>query len=133
MVCGNKMQSLMRFFLFNFIFLTFIYGERLNSATGEALSFSCDTQAVLSVDKDGKLTQFLPGKVHFVIKNDILTFGKIGYITDESIPLTFVSKNKFYAFEPAQSLLYENGLFHHVVSTFEGLTAIQAKCALSAS
>ena len=123
----------MRFFFFNFIFLTFIYGERLNSATGEELSFSCDTQAVLYVDIDGKLNHFLPGKVHFVIKNDILTFGKIGYITDESIPLTFVSKNKFYAFEPAQSLLYENGLFHHVVSTFEGLTAIQAKCALSAS
>ena len=127
------MQSLVRFFLFNFIFLTFISGERLNSATGEESSFSCDTQVVLSVDKEGKLTQFLPGKVHFVIKNDILTFGKIGYITDESITLTVVSKNKFYAFEPAQSLLYENGLFHHVVSTFEGLTAIQAKCVLSAS
>ncbi len=133
MVYGHEMQSLVRFFLFNFIFLTFISGESLNSATGEESSFSCDTQVVLSVDKEGKLTQFLPGKVHFVIKNDILTFGKIGYITDESIPLTVVSKNKFYAFEPAQSLLYENGLFHHVVSTFEGLTAIQAKCALSAS
>ena len=127
------MQFLVRFFLFNLFFLTFISGERLNSATGEESSFSCDTQVVLSVDKEGKLTQFLPGKVHFVIKNDILTFGKIGYITDESITLNVVSKNKFYAFEPAQSLLYENGLFHHVVSTFEGLTAIQAKCALSAS
>ena len=127
------MQSLVRFFLFSLFFLTFISGERLNSATGEESSFSCDTQVVLSVDKEGKLTQFLPGKVHFVIKNDILTFGKIGYITDESITLNVVSKNKFYAFEPAQSLLYENGLFHHVVSTFEGLTAIQAKCALSAS
>ena len=133
MAYGHEMQFLVRLLAFGFIFLTFIYGERLNSATEEQLSFSCETQAVLSVNKDGKLTQFLPGKVHFFIKNDILTFGKIGYITDESIPLTLVSKNKFYAFEPAQSLLYEDGLFHHVVSTFEGLTAIQAKCALSAS
>ena len=52
----------------------------------------------------------------------------MGYITDESMIITFINKNKFYSFEPGQSLLFEDGLFHHVVSTFEGLTAIQAKC-----
>ena len=107
-----------------------MHGNRLNAETQTQSSFSCDTQAVLSVGKDGKLTQFLPGKIYFDIKDDLLIFGKIGYVTDESITLTVVNTNKFYAFEPGQSLLYEDGLFHHVVSTFEGLTAVQAKCTL---
>ena len=88
----------------------------------------CETTTVLSVNKEGELKQFLPGNINFEIKNDILTFGKLGYITDESVPITFVNPDKFYSLEPAQSIFFENGLFHHVVSTFEGLTAIQAKC-----
>ena len=100
----------------------------LNAIAQDQISFRCDTQAVLSVDKDGKLAQFLPGKIHFDIKDNVLTFGKLGYITDDSVSIVFIHKNKFYAFESAQSLLFEDGLFHHVVSTFEGLTAIQAKC-----
>lgn len=92
------------------------------------IDFSCDTQSVLSVDKEGELTQFLPGKIKFNIKNETLVFGKEGYITDERINIVFISENKFYSFEPGQTILFENGLFHHVVTTFEGLTAIQAKC-----
>ena len=100
----------------------------LNATAQDQISFSCDTQAVLSVDQDGKVTQFLPGKIYFDIKDNILTFGKIGYITDDTISITYINKNKFYAFDSVQSLLFENGLFHHVVATFEGLTAVQAKC-----
>ena len=120
--------TIVKIFLANLCLFTFFYGTFTFSESVQRINFSCETQSVLSVDKDGELTQFLPGKIAFNIKNETLVFGKEGYITDETIRITFVNENKFYAFEPGQTLLFEDGLFHHVVSTFEGLTAIQAKC-----
>ena len=106
----------------------FFHGTWIFSESLQRINFSCETQSVLSVDKDGELTQFLPGKIAFNIKNETLVFGKEGYITDESMIITFINENKFYAFEPGQTLLFEDGLFHHVVSTFAALTPIHAKC-----
>ena len=112
--------------IFSFITCYIFIGKICHSH--EKLFFKCETTTVLSVNKQGELKQFLPGNINFEIKNKILSFGKLGYITDESVPITFVNPDKFYSLEPAQSIFFENGLFHHVVSTFEGLTAIQAKC-----
>ncbi len=124
-------RHIVRSIFFTFIMVSYFCMIAIYSSAQEKLSFHCETQAVLSLDKNGKLTQFLPGKIYFDIKNEILIFGKIGYLTDESIPITFVSKNKFYAFDSTQSILFEEGLFHHVISTFEGLTAVQAKCSIN--
>ena len=49
-------------------------------------------------------------------------------ITDEEIIIQRINDNKFYSYQPAQTILYENGLFHNVIFTYEGITAIQAKC-----
>ena len=82
----------------------------------------------LSISKKGELKQFLPGKIYFEINNNTLIFGKLGYITDEEIIIKRINDNKFYSYQPAQTILYENGLFHNVIFTYEGITAIQAKC-----
>ena len=97
-------------------------------AESNSLSFECDTSIILSVDKKGELKQFLPGKIYFEINNNTLTFGKLGYITDEEITIKRINDNKFYSYQPAQTILYENGLFHNVIFTYEGITAVQAKC-----
>jgi len=109
------------------IYFTLIY---MNSTYAESnsLSFECDTSIILSVDKKGELKQFLPGKIYFEINNNTLTFGKLGYITDEEITIKRINDNKFYSYQPAQTILYENGLFHNVIFTYEGITAVQAKC-----
>ena len=109
------------------IYFTLIY---MNSTYAESNShsFECDTSIILSVDKKGELKQFLPGKIYFEINNNTLTFGKLGYITDEEITIKRINDNKFYSYQPAQTILYENGLFHNVIFTYEGITAVQAKC-----
>ena len=83
---------------------------------------------MLSINKKGELKQYLPGKIYFEISKNTLTFGKLGYITDEEIIIQRINDNKFYSYQPAQTILYENGLFHNVIFTYEGITAIQAKC-----
>ena len=49
-------------------------------------------------------------------------------LSDEEIIIQRINDNKFYSYQPAQTILYENGLFHNVIFTYEGITAIQAKC-----
>ena len=105
-----------------------ICSENKANTDDSALSFSCETSTVLSVDSTGELKQFLPGKIHFALKDSILTFGSEGYITEEELKVNVESRAKFYSFKPGRSLLFENGLFHHVVSTFQGITAVQARC-----
>ena len=97
-------------------------------AESNNVEFECSTSVILSIDKKGELKQFLPGKIYFEINNNTLTFGKLGYITDEEIIIQRINDNKFYSYQPAQTILYENGLFHNVIFTYEGITAIQAKC-----
>jgi len=91
-------------------------------------SFECETSVVLSIDKKGKLKQFLPGKIYFEISKNTLTFGKLGYITDEVIIINWIDQDKFYSYQPAQTILFDNGLFHNIIFTYEGITAVQAKC-----
>ena len=102
----------------------------MNSTYAETnnVEFECNTSVILSINKKGELKQFLPGKIYFEINNNTLTFGKLGYITDEQIIIQRINDNKFYSYQPAQTILYENGLFHNVIFTYEGITAIQAKC-----
>ena len=109
--------------IFLVFFLTKSYAELIQNR-----SFECETSVVLSIDKKGELKQFLPGKIYFEITKNNLTFGKLGYITDEEITIQRINDNKFYSYQPAQTILYENGLFHNVIFTYEGITAIQAKC-----
>ena len=109
------------------IYFTFAY---MNSTYAESnnVEFECSTSVILSIDKKGELKQFLPGKIYFEINNNTLTFGKLGYLTDEEITIQRINDNKFYSYQPAQTILYENGLFHNVIFTYEGITAVQAKC-----
>ena len=102
----------------------------MNSTYAETnnVEYECNTSVILSINKKGELKQFLPGKIYFEINNNTLTFGKLGYITDEEIVIQRINDNKFYSYQPAQTILYENGLFHNVIFTYEGITAIQAKC-----
>ena len=102
----------------------------MNSTYAETnnVEYECNTSVILSINKKGELKQFLPGKIYFEINNNTLTFGKLGYITDEEIIIQRTNDNKFYSYQPAQTILYENGLFHNVIFTYEGITAIQAKC-----
>ena len=107
---------------FSFAYMNSTYAETNN------VEFECNTSVILSINKEGELKQFLPGKIYFEINNNTLTFGKLGYITDEEIIIQRINDNKFYSYQPAQTILYENGLFHNVIFTYEGITAIQAKC-----
>ena len=102
----------------------------MNSTYAETnnVEYECNTSVILSINKKGELKQFLPGKIYFEINNNTLTFGKLGYITDEEIIIQRINDKKFYSYQPAQTILYENGLFHNVIFTYEGITAIQAKC-----
>ena len=102
----------------------------MNSTYAETnnVEYECNTSVILSINKKGELKQFLPGKIYFEINNNTLTFGKLGYITDEEIIIQRINDNKFYSYQPAQTILYENGLFHNVIFTYEGITAVQAKC-----
>ena len=109
------------------IYFTFAYMSSTYAETNN-IEFECNTSVILSINKKGELKQFLPGKIYFEINNNTLTFGKLGYITDEEIVIQRINDNKFYSYQPAQTILYENGLFHNVIFTYEGITAIQAKC-----
>lgn len=124
----NKKEIIYLFKLFFFkiflvFFLTKSYAELIQNS-----SFECETSVVLSIDKNGELKQFLPGKIYFEISKNILTFGKLGYITDEEIIINWINKDKFYSYQPAQTILFDNGLFHYIIFTYEGITAVQAKC-----
>ena len=113
----------------NILIIYFIF-TYINSTYAETnnVEFECNTSVILSINKKGELKQFLPGKIYFEINNNTLTFGKLGYITNEEILIQRINDNKFYSYQPAQTILYENGLFHNVIFTYEGITAIQAKC-----
>ena len=117
-------------YLLKNIFIIYFSLAYMNSTYAETnnVEFECNTSVILSINKKGELKQFLPGKIYFEINNNTLTFGKLGYITDEEITIQRISDNKFYSYQPAQTILYENGLFHNVIFTYEGITAIQAKC-----
>ena len=117
------------YLLKNILIIYFIF-TYINSTYAETnnVEFECNTSVVLSIDNKGELKQFLPGKIYFEINNNTLTFGKLGYITNEEILIQRINDNKFYSYQPAQTILYENGLFHNVIFTYEGITAIQAKC-----
>ena len=109
------------------IYFTFAYMSSTYAETNN-VEFECNTSVILSINKEGELKQFLPGKIYFEMNNNSLIFGKLGYITDEEITIQRINDNKFYSYQPAQTILYENGLFHNVIFTYEGITAIQAKC-----
>ncbi len=109
------------------IYFTFAYMSSTYAETNN-VEFECNTSVILSINKEGELKQFLPGKIYFEMNNNSLIFGKLGYITDEEIAIQRINDNKFYSYQPAQTILYENGLFHNVIFTYEGVTAIQAKC-----
>ena len=109
------------------IFIVFFL-TKSHAEIAQNISFECETSVVLSIDKQGDLKQFLPGKIYFEISKNTLTFGKLGYITDEEIIIKWVDKNKFYSYQPAQTILFDNGLFHNIIFTYEGITAVQAKC-----
>ena len=115
--------------LLKIIFLIFITHSYAQST--EKTSYECDTSIVISIDKEGTLKQFLPGKVYFKINNNILTFAKLGYLTDEVVSIKRINENKFYSYQPAQTILYDNGLFHNLVFTYEGVTAVQARCLIN--
>ena len=117
------MFKLFFFKIFLVFFLTKSYAE-----IAQNISFECETSVVLSIDKQGELKQFLPGKIYFEISKNTLTFGKLGYITDEEILINWINKDKFYSYQPAQTILFDNGLFHNIIFTYEGITAVQAKC-----
>ena len=117
-------------YLLKIILIIYFVLQCMNTTYAESnnVEFECSTSVILSIDKKGELKQFLPGKIYFEINNNILTFGKLGYLTDEEIIIQRINDNKFYSYQAAQTILYENGLFHNVIFTYEGITAVQAKC-----
>ena len=117
---------MVKIILFNFFILLSVTHSYAQSS--DIKSFECNTSIVLSVDKEGQLKQFLPGKIYFKINKNILVFGKLGYLTDEEVAIQKINENKFYSYKPAQTILYDNGLFHNILFTYEGITAVQAKC-----
>ena len=117
---------MVKIILFNFFILLAVTHSYAQSS--DIKSFECNTSIVLSVDKEGQLKQFLPGKIYFKINKNILVFGKLGYLTDEEVAIKKINENKFYSYKPAQTILYDNGLFHNILFTYEGITAVQAKC-----
>ena len=124
----NKKEIIYLLKLFFFkIFLVFFLSKSY-AEIAQNISFECETSVVLSIDKQGELKQFLPGKIYFEISKNNLTFGKLGYITDEEILINWINKDKFYSYQPAQTILFDNGLFHNIIFTYEGITAVQAKC-----
>ena len=124
----NKKENIYLFKLFFFkIFLVFFLTKSY-AEIAQNISFECETSVVLSIDKQGELKQFLPGKIYFEINKNNLTFGKLGYITDEEILINWIDQNKFYSYQPAQTILFDNGLFHNIIFTYEGITAVQARC-----
>ena len=124
----NKKENIYLFKLFFFkIFLVFFLTKSY-AEIAQNISFECETSVVLSIDKQGELKQFLPGKIYFEITKNNLTFGKLGYITDEEILINWIDQNKFYSYQPAQTILFDNGLFHNIIFTYEGITAVQARC-----
>lgn len=124
----NKKEIIYLLKLFFFkIFLVFFLSKSY-AEIAQNISFECETSVVLSIDKQGELKQFLPGKIYFEISKNTLTFGKLGYITDEEILINWINKDKFYSYQPAQTILFDNGLFHNIIFTYEGITAVQAKC-----
>ena len=106
----------------------FISISQIYSQSIQKTSFECDTSIVISIDKKGELKQFLPGKIYFEINENTLTFGKLGYLTEEVIDIQRINEKKFYSYQPAQTILFDNGLFHNIVFTYEGITAVQANC-----
>ena len=74
------------------------------------------------------MKQFLPGRIYFEINKNTLIFGKLGYITDEEIIIKELTTINFILTNACVTILYENGLFHNVIFTYEGITAIQQKC-----
>jgi len=124
----NKKEIIYLLKLFFFkIFLVFFLSKSY-AEIAQNISFECETSVVLSIDKQGELKQFLPGKIYFEITKNNLTFGKLGYITDEEILINWIDQNKFYSYQPAQTILFDNGLFHNIIFTYEGITAVQARC-----
>ena len=117
---------MVKIILFNFFILLAVTHSYAQSS--DIKSFVCNTSIVLSVDKEGQLKQFLPGKIYFKINKNKLVFGKLGYLTDEEVAIQKINENKFYSYKPAQTILYDNGLFHNILFTYEGITAVQAKC-----
>lgn len=117
---------MVKIILFNFFILLSVTHSYAQSS--DIKSFECNTSIVLSVDKEGQLKQFLPGKIYFKINKNKLVFGKLGYLTDEEVAIQKINENKFYSYKPAQTILYDNGLFHNILFTYEGITAVQAKC-----
>ena len=117
---------MVKIILFNFFILLAVTHSYAQSS--DIKSFECNTSIVLSVDKEGQLKQFLPGKIYFKINKNTLIFGKLGYLTDEEVAIQKINENKFYSYKPAQTILYDNGLFHNILFTYEGITAVQAKC-----
>ena len=117
---------MVKIILFNFFILLSVTHSYAQSS--DIKSFVCNTSIVLSVDKEGQLKQFLPGKIYFKINKNKLVFGKLGYLTDEEVAIQKINENKFYSYKPAQTILYDNGLFHNILFTYEGITAVQAKC-----
>lgn len=106
----------------------FISISQIYSQSIQKTSFECDTSIVISIDKKGELKQFLPGKIYFEINENTLTFGKLGYLTEEVVDIQRINEKKFYSYQPAQTILFDNGLFHNIVFTYEGITAVQANC-----
>ena len=124
----NKKDIIYLFKLFFVKIFIVFFLTKSHAEIAQNISFECETSIVLSIDKKGELKQFLPGKIYFEISKNTLTFGKLGYITDEEIIIKWVDKNKFYSYQPAQTILFDNGLFHNIIFTYEGITAVQAKC-----
>ena len=52
----------------------------------------------------------------------------MGYLTEEVVDIQRINEKKFYSYQPAQTILFDNGLFHNIVFTYEGITAVQANC-----
>ena len=124
----NKKEIIYLLKLFFFkIFLVFFLSKSY-AEIAQNISFECETSVVLSIDKQGELKQFLPGKIYFEITKNNLTFGKLGYITDEEVLINWIDQNKFYSYQSAQTILFDNGLFHNIIFTYEGITAVQARC-----
>ena len=96
--------------------------------SGSGDTYDCNTQQVLTIEKDGELVRFLPGIFNFEWNAQSITFGPTGYISNFELPITLDGEETFFSYIEPQTIRFKDGVFHNTITTYEGFSAIQASC-----
>ena len=108
------------------ILIAMFFSHSTNAKSGD--SYTCNTTQVLTVEKDGKLVQFLPGIFNFTWLDSSIVFGPTGYISNSVLPIEIVDDEIFFSHIEPNTIRFKNGIFHNSITTYEGFSLIQATC-----